>query len=138
MRAAARGMILALVVLATAACGSPAGSGSGAAAGAPAETGRSAGARERAGAFPGGVQDDALVGKGKVIFEKMAGGVGCAFCHGMDGKGRAELASPNIRGKTAQDVLGAMETRSQMNIVKLSDEEVRAVAAYLGVLGSTP
>jgi mono/diheme cytochrome c family protein len=132
------GAILAGFLLAVAACG-PASSGSAPPAAAPpAESGRNVGARQRSAAPVTGVQDEALVSRGKVIFEKTAGGVGCAFCHGVDGRGKAELASPNIRGKTPQDVLNAMETRAQMNIVKLSDEDVQAVGAYLVVLASTP
>jgi mono/diheme cytochrome c family protein len=40
--------------------------------------------------------------QGKLIFEKTAGGVGCASCHALDGKGNgpAGLNAPNIRGKT--------------------------------------
>lgn len=88
--------------------------------------------RAAPGAAVGSDQD--LVARGKVIFEQAAGGVGCAFCHGLDGRGKAEFASPDIRGKGAADVLDAMATRTLMNSVKLSDEEVRAVVAYLAVL----
>jgi mono/diheme cytochrome c family protein len=79
-------------------------------------------------------QDPDLVAKGKVIFEQTAGGVGCQYCHGLDGKGKSEFASPDIRGKQAEDVVQAMATRTLMAGVKLSDPEVRAVVAYLGTL----
>ena len=131
--------ILCLLGVASAACATPAGSGSAVSAtGGGAESGRSVVGRARPIAAAGVEQDGALVAKGRMIFEKTAGGVGCAFCHGAYGKGKAELASPNIRGKTAQDVFSAMETRAQMNIVKLSDDEVNAVVAYLAVLAGTP
>ena len=79
-----------------------------------------------------------LAGKGEVIFEKTAGGVGCAFCHGPDGKGKSEFAAPNIQGKTASDILGALQTRPQMKFINLSDDEVRAVAEYLKALNGQP
>lgn len=84
------------------------------------------------------VQAPELVATGKVVFDQTAGGVGCAFCHGMDGRGKREFAAPDIRGKTASDVLNAMQTRAQMSTVKLSDDEVKAVVAYLSVLADAP
>ncbi len=83
---------------------------------------------------PAVAQDPDLVAKGKVIFEQTTGGVGCQYCHGLDGKGKAEFASPDIRGKQPEDVIQAMATRPLMSMVKLSDSEVRAVVAYLAVL----
>src|SRR5687768_4862029 len=35
---------------------------------------------------------------GRTIFEKTAGGVGCAACHGMNGRGGAQFSAPDIRG----------------------------------------
>lgn len=75
---------------------------------------------------------------GKAIFEKTAGGVGCAACHGLDGRGKRDLASPNIRGKAVSDILRALETRAQMRFINLSDDELEAVAAYLKVLNGQP
>lgn len=75
---------------------------------------------------------------GKAIFEKTAGGVGCAACHGLDARGKRDLASPNIRGKTVSDILRALETRAQMRFINLSDDELEAVAAYLKVLNGQP
>jgi mono/diheme cytochrome c family protein len=75
---------------------------------------------------------------GKVIFEKTAGGVGCAACHGLDGRGKRDLASPNIRGKAVSDILRALETRAQMRFINLSDDELEAVAAYLKALNGQP
>ncbi len=89
-----------------------------------------------AGGNPG--QNLAGTGKGKVIFEKTAGGVGCAFCHGPDGKGKSEFAAPDIQGKTASDILSALQTRPQMRFINLSDDEVRAVAEYLKALNGQP
>lgn len=74
------------------------------------------------------------VARGKLVFDKTAAGVGCQFCHGLDGRGRAEFASPDIRGKTADDVRSALQTRAQMSAVKLNEQEIDAVAAYLQAL----
>lgn len=79
--------------------------------------------------------------QGKLIFEKTAGGVGCAFCHNIDGKGKgpANVEAPNIRGKTEADVRAAVAGGvPMMTIVKLSDAEYEAVAAYLTYLGTQP
>lgn len=71
--------------------------------------------------------------KGKLVFEKTAGGVGCASCHGLDGKG-------NLPGVGAPDIRGASEDRVRralgggvpmMSFIKLSEEEKAAVVAYL-------
>lgn len=74
------------------------------------------------------------------MFEKTAGGVGCAYCHGMDGKGAGPsgLNAPLIRGKTEVHVRGALASIQMMSIVKLNDEEITAVAAYLQYLDTLP
>ena len=111
---------------------SPASSGQSAANPAPTQAAGSVSRSARPGAAV--AQDPDLVAKGKVIFEQTAGGVGCQYCHGLDGKGKSEFASPDIRAKQPEDVIQAMATRPLMSIVKLSDSEVRAVVAYLAVL----
>jgi mono/diheme cytochrome c family protein len=129
-------MIILLVPLlaacSSAAAGTDGGAGSPSAA-APAQPQTSI---SRPAARPGAAtaQDADLVARGKVIFEQTAGGVGCQFCHGLDAKGKAEFASPDIRAKQFDDVTQAMATRPLMSGVKLSDAEVRAVVAYLGTL----
>lgn len=77
-----------------------------------------------------------LVSAGKEVFEKTAGGLGCAYCHGIDAKGKAELASPDIRGADERKIWNALETRVQMSFIKMTSEEVSAVAAYLAQIGS--
>jgi cytochrome c553 len=42
---------------------------------------------------------------GRTIFEKTAGGVGCAACHGMNANGGAQFNAPDIRG--ADEMAGA-------------------------------
>ncbi len=81
-----------------------------------------------------GSDDAALIAEGEQIFLKTAGGVGCAYCHGVDAMGNPEFAAPDIRGKTYDLVADALITRAQMSFISLTDHEIRAVAAYLGTL----
>jgi mono/diheme cytochrome c family protein len=81
---------------------------------------------------------DEQIAAGKILFEKTAGGVGCALCHGIDGKGDPVYAAPSNRGATADQILDAIETRPQMAFLVLSNDEVQAVAAYLKVLAEQP
>lgn len=79
--------------------------------------------------------------QGKLIFEKTAGGVGCAFCHKIDGKGNgpANVNAPSIRGKTEADIRAAVAGGvPMMAIVKLTDAEFEAVAAYVAYLDTLP
>ncbi|MBI4498328.1 MAG: cytochrome c [Chloroflexi bacterium] len=78
-----------------------------------------------------------LLAPGKLIFEKTAGGVGCAFCHGLDGKGTgpAGVNAADIRGATESQVRGALQGGvAMMSAVKLDDDEITAVVAYLQTL----
>lgn len=82
-----------------------------------------------------------LFGQGKLVFEKTAGGVGCAFCHGPDGKGGgiSGLGAPDIRGAKEAKVRGALIGGVPlMSFIKLSDEEITAVVAYLQYLNEQP
>ncbi|MBI4301352.1 MAG: cytochrome c, partial [Chloroflexi bacterium] len=82
-----------------------------------------------------------LLTKGKLIFEKTAGGVGCAHCHGLDGKGRgpAGIQAANIRSKNEGDIRAAIQGGvPMMSFIKLSDDEITAVAAYLQHLATQP
>lgn len=80
--------------------------------------------------------------KGKLIFEKTAGGMGCAICHGMDGKGNgpAGVGAPTIRGKMEGDVRAAISGGVPMmtTIITLNDEEISAVVAYMQYLSEQP
>ena len=82
-----------------------------------------------------------LLAQGKLVFEKTAGGVGCAFCHGLDGKGGgiSGLGAPDIRGAKEAKVRGALIGGVPlMSFIKLSDEEITAVVAYLQYLNEQP
>ncbi|MBI2864789.1 MAG: cytochrome c [Chloroflexi bacterium] len=73
--------------------------------------------------------------KGKLIFEKTAGGVGCASCHGLDGKGKS---GPFIQGASKARVQQFLAGGQAMSFIKLSDEEITAVVAYLQYLSKQP
>lgn len=73
--------------------------------------------------------------EGEDIFLRTAGGVGCQYCHGEDGRGSV---GPSIRGKSAEAIRQALGTVLQMSIIELTDEEIEAVAAYLKYLESQP
>lgn len=81
---------------------------------------------------------DAVLARGKEIFEKTAAGVGCASCHGMDGKGSSCIGAPANRGADEATVRTALATVEMMSIVKLTEDEIKAVVAYLAVLGKQP
>lgn len=78
----------------------------------------------------------ALRAKGEDLFQKTAGGVGCQMCHGADGKGKPNIA-PAIRGKTADDIKRALGLDA-MSFIRLTDDDIQAVAEYLKYLQSQP
>lgn len=75
---------------------------------------------------------------GKDVYDKTAGGIGCAYCHKADATGDPVLGSPDIQNVTADQIWDALETRALMTFITLTEEEVQAVAAYLGTIGSQP
>lgn len=77
---------------------------------------------------------------GREIFNKTAGGVGCAFCHGADGKGDgpAMLGAPANRGATEQLVREKLAGVPDMSGIKLTDAEIDAVVVYLAYLAEQP
>jgi len=80
---------------------------------------------------------DDLLAQGKQIFEETAGGIGCAACHGMDGRS-GEIGPPNAGADEAK-VQNALKSVPEMaSIIKLSHSEVKAVVAYLKYLGEQP
>ncbi|MDP2743497.1 MAG: hypothetical protein Q8P00_00325 [Dehalococcoidia bacterium] len=72
-----------------------------------------------------------IVAQGEQIFQKTAGGVGCASCHGIEARG---MIGPNIRGKTASQISSALGHVDAMFFIKLSSDQIEAVAAYLATL----
>jgi len=82
---------------------------------------------------PAGGGDD-LVAQGKVLFERTAGGTGCAMCHGLDAQGNTVIGAPPNIGATRDMIWNALDTRAQMSYLVLTPDEVNAIAAYLAYL----
>ena len=85
-----------------------------------------------------GPSDEELIAQGKEIFEKTAGGVGCALCHGLDARGDPSQGAPDNRGASADTIFAALASRPQMSFITLTNDEVDAVAAYLAFLATQP
>lgn len=77
-----------------------------------------------------------LIAQGRIVFEENAGGLGfgCAQCHGHFGMGDLQVG-PNNRGASEERIRKGFATRDQMSFLRLADEEIKAVAAFLGYLG---
>lgn len=76
---------------------------------------------------------------GERIFLTEAGeGIGCSFCHGLDGRGSAAIGSPPIRGKFAWEIQMALDNNPVMDFLSLNPEEVAAVSTYLEWLATQP
>ncbi len=80
--------------------------------------------------------DEEMIAQGRVVFEENAGGLGfgCAQCHGHFGMGDLQVG-PNNRGASEERIRKGFATRDQMSFLRLTDEEIKAVAAFLGYLG---
>ncbi|MBI2831859.1 MAG: c-type cytochrome [Chloroflexi bacterium] len=74
--------------------------------------------------------------KGEQIYQKTGGGTGCQACHGTDGKGKPNTA-PDVRGASADDIKRALGGDA-MSFIRLPDDDIEAVAAYLKYLQSQP
>ena len=72
-----------------------------------------------------------LVALGEELFQRTAGGIGCQACHGKDALGDV---GPMILGKSAETIKVQLDFNPNMAFIILTDEEVDAIAAYLGVL----
>jgi mono/diheme cytochrome c family protein len=71
------------------------------------------------------------IAAGKLIFEKTAGGVGCAMCHGMDAMGDLTQAAPPNIGASVEMIEAALDTKPQMSFITMTRDETKAVSAYL-------
>ena len=84
--------------------------------------------------------DSDLIAQGKVIFEETGGGVGCAFCHGLQGEGDgpAGVGAPANAGGTMERLDWALEggETDAMTFIKLTRAEKEAVVAYMQFLGN--
>lgn len=75
---------------------------------------------------------------GRAIFEKTAGGVGCASCHGMNGRGGAQFNAPDVRGANEARVRSALAGVAVMSRIMLNDAEIAAVVGHLQELNQAP
>jgi len=93
---------------------------------------------------PMGQFDQEMLNIGKVIFDVTAGGLGCAFCHGLDGKGDgpAGIGAPANRGLDMTKFKAAISDGESGAMEFLDGEltlsEREAVVEYLGWLGTQP
>lgn len=80
---------------------------------------------------------DKLVARGRTVFEKTAGNIGCAACHGHFAMGDIATA-PNIRAADHIRVKNALAGVGAMRFLAptLSPEDVRAVQAFLRYLNT--
>ncbi len=88
---------------------------------------------------PPGDVDEELFALGKEIFEETGGGIGCAWCHGMDGEGNGPsgVGAPPNKGATKDRLDWALEggETDAMTFIDLSRKEKEAVLLYLKFLG---
>jgi mono/diheme cytochrome c family protein len=75
---------------------------------------------------------------GREIFEKTAGGIGCAACHGMNGRGGVQFNAPDIRGADETRIRAALAGVQFMSRIMLTDAEIAAVVAHLQELNKQP
>jgi mono/diheme cytochrome c family protein len=75
---------------------------------------------------------------GRTIFEQTAGGLGCASCHGVSGRGGGQLNAPDIRGADEARVRTALAGVAAMSRITLTDVEIAAVVAHLQELNKQP
>ena len=73
------------------------------------------------------------VTRGEVIFQQTAGGIGCAACHAKDAMGNI---GPEIIGKAADEISYALRTVEEMEFLKITEQEIDDLAAYLEYLKS--
>jgi mono/diheme cytochrome c family protein/DNA-binding beta-propeller fold protein YncE len=76
---------------------------------------------------------------GRELFEKTAGGTGCAACHGTTARGGGPLNAPDIRGVGEDRIRGAIAAVPAMSRLKgLTDAEIAAIVAHLAELNKAP
>lgn len=82
-----------------------------------------------------------VVALGKRVYET-AGDLGCTECHQASGRGGKTAAgdtAPDIRGATLTKVKDALGGgAAAMSFIKLSEQEIEAVVAYLDYLNGLP
>ncbi len=85
-----------------------------------------------------GQELDPIVAAGKAIYEAETHRVGCKRCHAANGtaveEGKSFMAERSIQGKSAEEIRIAIMASPMMWTIKLDDEELAQLAAYLGYL----
>jgi len=74
---------------------------------------------------------------GKLLYEETAGGVGCAYCHGLDGlgEGTAGVEAPGVVGALEAAVRSSLAGAVPlMSFIKLTETEMAAILMYLQYL----
>jgi mono/diheme cytochrome c family protein len=75
---------------------------------------------------------------GRLLFEKTAGGIGCATCHGTNARGGGQYNAQDIRGASEDRIRAALVSVQVMNRFKLTDAEITALVAHLAELNKAP
>jgi mono/diheme cytochrome c family protein len=76
---------------------------------------------------------------GRRVYEETAGGVGCAYCHGLTGMGdgTAGVDAPMIQGASESSLRSSLAGAVPlMNFIVLTEPEMQAVLAYLKFLAN--
>lgn len=83
-------------------------------------------------------QDAGLLEQGKLIYDETAGGVGCAYCHGLQGRGdgTAGVGAPDIAGAHESAIRSSLAGAvPMMGFIQLAPNDLTAVIAYVAQLG---
>lgn len=99
---------------------------------------RAAAAQKAAAPAPAAAAASAAPVSGQMLFEKMAGGTGCAICHGANARGGGPLNAPDIRGVGEDRIRGALAAVPAMQRITLSDAELAAIVSHLAELNKAP
>ena len=83
---------------------------------------------------PAELSGEEQIARGEELFQKTAGGVGCALCHGVDAMGDPAQGAPSNFGASAESIEQALYDRPQMSFIQLSRDEIKSIAAYLQYL----
>ncbi|WP_170331809.1 c-type cytochrome [Ruegeria arenilitoris] len=82
-----------------------------------------------------GQELDPQTAAGKAIYEAETHRVGCRRCHAADGtaveEGKSFMAERSIQGKSAEEIRVAIMASPMMWTIKLNEEELLQLAAYL-------
>jgi mono/diheme cytochrome c family protein len=78
-----------------------------------------------------GVPEDPMVAVGRYIFESGGGRIACTDCHGID---PIDTVAPFLGERTLEEMHDTLAALDADSFMALTEEELRAVAAYLDSL----